>query len=64
MKIIIPMAGEGSRFSQADYRLYNKKEYTDLINNPSVDCIVWTFTKRESLRKNPTSRGGINLGDA
>lgn len=37
--------------------LYDNTKFTDLKNNNSVDAIVWTFTKKETLRKNPTAWG-------
>ena len=29
----------------------------------NIDCIVWTFTQRETLRRNPAAWGWINLDD-
>lgn len=41
--------------------LYNKEKYNELINNPDIDSIVWTFTQRETLKRNPNAWGWYNL---
>lgn len=41
--------------------LYDKKKYAKLCRNNNVDCIVWTFTKHETLRRNPTAWGWCSL---
>src|SRR3989344_6241954 len=35
--------------------LYNKERYEALKNDPSIDAVVWTFTKHPSLSKKPES---------
>lgn len=41
--------------------LYNAKKYQELKNDSTVDAIVWTFTERETLRRNPTAWGWNEL---
>lgn len=41
--------------------LYDKKKYESLKNDPSIDAIVWTFTKHPSLSEKPESWGWIKL---
>ncbi len=37
--------------------LYNKKKFEELKQKKDVDCIVWTFTQRETLRRKPEAWG-------
>lgn len=39
--------------------LYNKEEYEILCKE--ADCVVWTFSKRDVLRKNPNEYGWVKL---
>jgi len=41
--------------------LFNEKEYELLKKD--ADCVVWTFTQRETLRRNPTAWGWCKLAD-
>jgi dTDP-glucose pyrophosphorylase len=41
--------------------LYNHAEYEKLVNDTSVDSIVWTFTKDKLLEISPKSWGWIKL---
>ena len=41
--------------------LYNERNYESLQRDPSVDSIVWTFTKHPSLVEKPESWGWVNL---
>ena len=41
--------------------LYNKKKYTQLVKNPEVDAVVWTFTKNKLLEEKPEAWGWIKL---
>jgi len=41
--------------------LYNKEKYNELINNSDIDSIVWTFTQRENLKRNPNAWGWYKL---
>lgn len=41
--------------------LYDENKFSDLKNRKDVDCIIWTFTKRETLRRNPTAWGWYKL---
>ena len=41
--------------------LYNKNKFNELKNKKNVDCIVWTFTQRETLKRNPNAWGWYKL---
>jgi len=41
--------------------LYNKEKFEELKKRPDADCIIWTLTQREILRKNPTAWGWYKL---
>ncbi len=41
--------------------VYNKEDYESLCTNKNIDAVIWTFTKREDLRHNPTSYGWCKL---
>lgn len=41
--------------------LYNKEKFDFLKKRTDVDCIVWTFTQRETLKRNPHAWGWYNL---
>lgn len=41
--------------------LYDKKKYAGLVEDQSVDSIVWTFTKHPSLKEKPQSWGWLEL---
>lgn len=41
--------------------LYNEQKYEELQRDPSIDAIVWTFTKHPSLSEKPESWGWIHL---
>lgn len=43
--------------------LYNKDTYASLVNDATVDAIVWTFTNHPSLSKKPESWGWTRLED-
>ena len=43
--------------------LYNREKYELLLEDKSVDSIVWSFTRHETLRKNPNARGWCVLED-
>lgn len=43
--------------------LYNLKKYERLCNQEDIDCIVWTFTKSETLKCNPSAFGWCVLED-
>jgi len=43
--------------------LYDKEKYGQMCVDPEIDCIVWTFTKRKTLRRNPSSWGWCKLED-
>jgi len=43
--------------------LYDKEKYKQMCIDADIDCIVWTFTKRETLRRNPESWGWCKLED-
>jgi dTDP-glucose pyrophosphorylase len=43
--------------------LYNKEKFNNLRNRQDIDCIVWTFTQRETLRRNPTAWGWYKLAE-
>ena len=37
--------------------VYDKEKYNQLQNDDEIDSIVWTFTKREKLKRNPNAWG-------
>jgi dTDP-glucose pyrophosphorylase len=41
--------------------IYDKKRYDSIVKRKDIDCIVWTFTKRETLRNNPQAWGWCKL---
>jgi dTDP-glucose pyrophosphorylase len=41
--------------------LYNKDKYQELIDNPKIDAIIWTFTKNRLLEQNPEAWGWVRL---
>lgn len=41
--------------------LYNENKFNDLKKREDIDCIIWTFTQRETLRRNPTAWGWYRL---
>lgn len=43
--------------------VYDKSKYNQLCNDDNIDAIVWTFTRKESLRSNPTAWGWCVLDD-
>jgi dTDP-glucose pyrophosphorylase len=43
--------------------LFNEKKYNELQSDKSIDCIVWTFTKRETLKRNPAAWGWCKLAE-
>ena len=43
--------------------LYDKEKYKQMCIDADIDCMVWTFTKRETLRRNPKSWGWCKLED-
>ena len=43
--------------------IYDNKKYSALTADKKVDCIVWTFTQRETLRRNPQSWGWCKLAE-
>ena len=42
--------------------VYDKVAYEILCNDPKVDSVVWTFTKKETLKRNPNAWGWCKLG--
>lgn len=43
--------------------LYNKEKYQELVQDPSIDSIIWTFTKEKLLVQKPTAWGWVKLED-
>ncbi len=43
--------------------VYDEKKYQDLITDPTIDCIVWTFTQMEKMRTSPQSYGWAKLAE-
>ncbi len=43
--------------------VYDTEEYERLRNDPAVDSVIWTFTKREMMKRNPHSLGWCVLAD-
>lgn len=43
--------------------LYDAKRYKKLCSRKDIDAIVWTFTKHETLRRNPKAWGWCRLED-
>ncbi len=43
--------------------LYNEKKFEQLRKRKDVDCMIWTFTQRETLKRNPTAWGWYKLED-
>jgi NDP-sugar pyrophosphorylase family protein len=41
--------------------LYNDEKFNELKSREDVDCIAWTFTEKETLKRNPTSWGWFKL---
>lgn len=41
--------------------LYNHEKFEELKKRKDIDCIIWTFTKRETLRRNPNAWGWYRL---
>lgn len=41
--------------------LYNEDKFNQLRKRENVDCIVWTFTQREILKRNPNAWGWYKL---
>ncbi len=41
--------------------LYDEEKFNQLKQKSDTDCIIWTFTKRETLKKNPTAWGWYKL---
>ncbi|MDB3945468.1 NTP transferase domain-containing protein [Gammaproteobacteria bacterium] len=41
--------------------LVDDKEYKNLLDDPSIDCIVWTCTKLERMRQTPHLYGWVRL---
>lgn len=41
--------------------LYNEKKFEELKNRKDVDCMIWTFTERETLKRNPKAWGWYKL---
>ena len=39
--------------------LYNKEKYLELVNNPKIDSILWTFTKNKLLVQKPEAWGWV-----
>ncbi len=37
--------------------VYDKEKYEQLINNPGIDCVLWTFTQMEKMRQKPQAYG-------
>jgi len=43
--------------------LYNKEKFNELKKRTDTDCIIWTFTQREILKKNPNAWGWYKLAE-
>lgn len=43
--------------------LYNRERYARLVNDQSVDAIIWTFTRDELLAAKPEAWGWVKLAD-
>ena len=43
--------------------VYDKEKYHQLVENPAVDCIVWTFTQMEKMKISPQSYGWAKLAE-
>jgi len=43
--------------------LYNKAKYSTLVKDPTVDAIIWTFTKDELLVEKPEAWGWVKLDE-
>lgn len=43
--------------------LYNEEKFENLKKRKDIDCIVWTFTQRETLKRNPNAWGWYKLED-
>lgn len=43
--------------------LYNKEKYKKLCNRKDIDSVLWTFTQKETLRRNPKAWGWCKLED-
>ena len=41
--------------------LYDKDKFNQLKSREDSDCIIWTFTQRETLKKNPNAWGWYKL---
>lgn len=41
--------------------LYDNQKYQKLVNDPSVDGIIWTFTKNKLLEQKPEAWGWVKL---
>ena len=41
--------------------LYNQEKFNQLRQRPDTDCIIWTFTQRETLNRNPAAWGWYKL---
>jgi len=41
--------------------VYDTLKYQQLLHDPKIDCIVWTFTKMEKMRQKPQSYGWAKL---
>ena len=41
--------------------LYNEEKFNQLRQRQDIDCIIWTFTQRETLRRNPKAWGWYKL---
>jgi NDP-sugar pyrophosphorylase family protein len=42
--------------------LFNREKFESLKKDPSIDAVVWTFTKHASLHEKPESWGWVKLG--
>ncbi|MBI2145825.1 nucleotidyltransferase [Candidatus Woesearchaeota archaeon] len=43
--------------------VYDKKKYEKLMTDPSIDCVLWTFTQMEKMRRNPHAYGWARLDE-
>lgn len=41
--------------------VYNRKRYEQLKSDPTIDAIIWTFTKEKLLEQKPTAWGWVKL---
>jgi dTDP-glucose pyrophosphorylase len=43
--------------------IWNKEKYNDLINDPKVDALIWTFRNNSTVKRNPKMYGWVEVND-